>query len=134
VYGADIIQALGRAKPAADGRVYTKVFENQNITVWALRWTNNGTGIHDHVNSRAGVYVLDGTIFESQFVPPNSQARTRSYKSAETFSFGAPHVHTLYGQGDTLNIYSPPLREMTHYQVTTGGILVPTVRWKETTP
>jgi len=116
---SEIIRTLQKTKPNEEGRVFYKIHEDQHITVWAIEWDNNGTEIHDHVNSQAGIHVLRGEALEERFLPPSPIPLKRILKEGQSVGLsGLPYVHRISGNKSiTIHIYSPPLKEMTKYQL-----------------
>jgi len=133
-HAAEIYGALSRTKPV-NGRVYVKMYEDTQMTVWAIKWEQNGTGIHDHMLSDAGIYVMKGYIIENRFQPPASAPiETNRYAKGDILEVPKGTVHSVSGDGVTLHIYLPKLDVMTNYQVNPSGLLVPVGQEQDNAP
>jgi hypothetical protein len=132
---AEIIRTLQSTPPNHEGRVFYKFFENENITVWAIEWEDNGTEIHDHLDSQVGIHVLRGNITEEHFEPPSAFSSPRVLSEGKSVGLdGTPYVHRISGtKGISIHIYSPPLKEMTYYEIENAE-LAPKGRWEDNTP
>jgi quercetin dioxygenase-like cupin family protein len=129
---------LRETPPSEDGRAYVKLYEDGNMTIWAIQWKKGqGTPIHDHVTSGAGVHCFLGRIVEERWVSTDQNARTRELGSGQNVSVPAGQAHRIYNKEDltamSVHVYSPPLKEMTYYVENSRGI-TPTGRWLDDTP
>jgi ORF6N domain/Cysteine dioxygenase type I len=106
-----------------------------HITVWAIEWEKNGTAIHDRVNSPVGIHVVRGAVKEEHFHPPNATPVVQNLQEGQAVGLGGiPYVHRVSGEaGISLHIYSPPLKEMTFYDVDERGSLIPKGTWADDT-
>lgn len=121
-------------------------------SLYILGWRDRpadieGTEIHDHASSQAGVYVHKGVVTERLFGVSKEQfggeqldfkAIDRDLYQGGTISVIAPYVHEVYDKSDqnfsvTIHSYYPPLKEMSFYRVK-GDKLLKSGHWKEDDP
>jgi predicted ABC-type ATPase len=113
-------------------------------TLWLLGWSaNEGTDIHDHVESSAAITVVRGKVNERVFGFQTSDGQEelkesqskdgiavttheRTMRENSTVTIGAPYIHEMWGTGEkerrdiTVHGYYPPLEKM-HYFVRHEG-------------
>lgn len=109
-----------------DERWYVPLLADEHCEAWLLGWpVGEGIELHDHGNSSAAVYVVEGTLVET-FVDPADRMRPggvpheRTLPADSLVSFGPDHIHDIVNPGDRLalsiHVYSPRLRSMTFYR------------------
>jgi quercetin dioxygenase-like cupin family protein len=134
---AEIIEALNKTEPF-EGRVYFKVFEDNNMTVWAIKWLRKRTKIHDHVTSQAGIYVVQGRIFERYYNRIKSKffSRLRIFNAGDSVALPASHIHEVEGDDDaiTIHVYSSRLEKMTYYELDSRGNPIAISIWHDDKP
>jgi hypothetical protein len=83
-----------------------------------LWWEPRDTGFHDHGGSCVGVHVLEGRVRSEALVVSGPRSQ-RVYAAGESFSAPGTGIHRVdHERGAvTLHVYSPPLREIGHYEV-----------------
>ena len=86
-------------------------------------WESRDTGFHDHGGSCVGVHVLEGRV-QSESLVVGGPRRVREYKGGESFSAPARGIHRVDHEPGavTIHVYSPPLRELGHYEVVDGEL------------
>lgn len=103
-----------------------RIFDGVNYDVWILAWqTAQGTDWHDHGGSAGGYFVAEGTLREffrhGDCPAPISQLR----EAGSGMSFGSRHIHDMQHAGEatavSVHVYSPPIAEMTFYDLTPTG-------------
>jgi hypothetical protein len=81
-------------------------------------WQPRDTGFHDHGGSCVGVHVLEGRV-RSEALVVGGPRHVSDYAAGESFSAPATGIHRVdHAPGAvTIHVYSPPLREIGHYDV-----------------
>ena len=133
--------------------VHLCIGDEQNPDIWLLGWRENmkeieGTPIHDHGDSEAGIYVHRGSVTEHIYAIDKSQVGKgigsevdfrqveRGFDHKSTATINAPYIHDIYdAEGGsnlsvTIHSYYPPLRHMRFYEVK-GDKLVQTGEWDD---
>jgi quercetin dioxygenase-like cupin family protein len=109
-----------------DQRVFERVIDEPEVEGWLICWMpGHDTGFHDHDLSSGAVSVVSGTVLEERL----GLTRTASniYVPGDTFHFTASEIHRVTHSGTeptvTLHAYSPRLRRLGAYAVTSEGAL-----------
>ena len=133
--------------------VHLCIGDEQNPDIWLLGWRESskeieGTPIHDHGDSEAGIYVHRGSVTEHIYAIDKSQVGKgigsevdfrqveRGFDHKSTATINAPYIHDIYdAEGGsnlsvTIHSYYPPLRHMRFYEVK-GDKLVQTGEWDD---
>jgi Cysteine dioxygenase type I len=100
------------------------LWRNQSSEAWLnLWWQPRDTGYHDHDGSCVGVYVIDGCARNEQLVIGRSR-HVREYRTGDSFAFPGSGIHRMeHDPGAiTIHVYSPPLREVGHYELEDGAL------------
>ena len=86
-------------------------------------WEHRDTGFHDHGGSCVGVYVLDGRARNEALVVRGPR-RTSEYRAGDSFSFPGTGIHRMEHERGTvtIHVYSPPIREIGHYEIVDGEL------------
>jgi len=86
-------------------------------------WETRDTGFHDHGGSCVGVHVLEGRVLSEALVVGGPRA-VREYEAGSSFSAPRSGIHRVdHAPGAvTIHVYSPPLREIGHYEVVDGEL------------
>lgn len=152
---AELVRYLGREHKSmlerisgkfADREMYidrpaVRVYEGKDgkaPDLYLLGWRDSeqgveATGFHDHEDSEAAVYVLDGEVREvvcafDEKEWEEDRSRLRGVRFAErglgegsTLKIGAPYIHDVLGKEGqdcavTFHGYYPPLDEMTFFE------------------
>lgn len=149
---ADDLEAISKYFTDTDkyvGRctVHLVVGDDKTPDVWLLGWRDGrqeGTEVHDHGPSEAGVYVHAGNVAEEIFAIDRADAGkdVMDYRAVErglgqgsTAHIAAPYIHEIHNDNDnelsvTVHAYYPPLDKMTFYNQQ-GGKLVRKGEWNE---
>jgi predicted metal-dependent enzyme (double-stranded beta helix superfamily) len=102
---------MSRVRLSPDERWYERMHADERYEVWLISWLpGQGTGFHDHGGSAGAFGVVWGTLEEHQA----GTAGTARGPSVTVSSVIAVSVHA----------YSPPLTEMTRYDLSENGLIV----------
>jgi quercetin dioxygenase-like cupin family protein len=108
-----------------DARAYQQVWDAEDANAWVIRWDEgHDTGFHDHDDSAAAIFVLEGCVREERLrLGPAPDARV--LRPGRSFFVPAPAIHRVLHTGPvpavTLHAYSPPLRRTGSYSVSADG-------------
>jgi len=112
----------------ADGRWFTRIHGDDQLDIWLISWVpGHATELHDHGDSLGALTVLSGSLDEFHWNGEQLARRRLEAGDQATFSRGwvhdvvwAPPVTQVEPAGPTLSVhaYSPPLAEMSYYDVT----------------
>jgi hypothetical protein len=88
-----------------------------------LWWEPRDTGYHDHDGSCVGVYVIAGRAW-NEALSFGTGPLIRDYGPGEAFSFPGNGIHRMDHEAGavTVHVYSPPLREIGHYELSGGRL------------
>lgn len=132
-----------RVRLDPEGRWYEQIHVDSSFELWLISWLpGHGTGFHDHGGSAGAFSVVWGALDEC--VPPGSdpgealgsgearscgEARVRRISAGVVRSFGPRYVHDVRNTSKSsvavsVHAYSPPLSEMTRYDLTPGGLVI----------
>ena len=127
-------------------------------TTWLLGWSEQqGTDIHDHLDSEVGIHVLRGVVTERVYscprgcTAPRETAKNakeegipvneheRDLRAGSSIGLKAPYVHEVFGTAKdakkrdiTVHGYYPPLDTMTYYKYDSAkGRLIYDGEWTE---
>jgi histidine ammonia-lyase len=86
-----------------------------------LWWAPRDTGYHDHDGSCVGVHVIDG-VARNEALMYGRERRIHEYHAGDSFSFPNDGIHRMeHDPGAiTIHVYSPPIREVGHYELIDG--------------
>jgi hypothetical protein len=105
-------------EPDGDGS-FELLWRDEHSEAWLNRWwQQRDTGFHDHGGSCVGVHVLEGRVLSEALVVGGSR-HVVEYRAGESFSAPATGIHRVdhVPGAVTIHVYSPPLREIGHYEV-----------------
>jgi hypothetical protein len=100
------------------------LWRNEHSEAWLnLWWEPRDTGYHDHGGSGVGVYVLEGRARNQAFVVRGPR-RVREVGAHESFWLPGSGIHRMeHDRGAvTIHVYSPPIREIGHYEIVDGEL------------
>ncbi len=131
---------MSRVRLSAEGRWYERIHVDETHEVWLISWLpGQATGLHDHGGSAGAFSVVWGTLEEHQ---AGTAPRVHSVTAAEITagrvrSFGPEFIHDVRNTSDAVAVsvhaYSPPLAEMTRYDLTQEGLVMldtePAAQW-----
>ena len=119
---------LARVRLNAEGRWYERIHADDSHEVWVISWLpGQATGFHDHGGSAGAFTVVWGTLLESRFGDAG-QVIAKPVRGAQTRSFGSRYIHDVRNAAASavavsVHAYSPPLAQMTRYDLTPGGLV-----------
>jgi Cysteine dioxygenase type I len=99
------------------------LWRDQHSEAWLnLWWEPRDTGYHDHDGSCVGVYVIAGRAWNEALAL--GTPRAHEYGPGETFWFPGDGIHRMDHQAGavTIHVYSPPIREIGHYDLHDGQL------------
>jgi Cysteine dioxygenase type I len=108
----------GALEQDGDGS-FELLWRDEHSEAWLNRWWQpRDTGFHDHGGSCVGVHVLEGRV-HSEALVVGGPRQVREYVAGESFAAPATGIHRVdHAPGAvTIHVYSPPLREIGHYEV-----------------
>jgi mannose-6-phosphate isomerase-like protein (cupin superfamily) len=111
----------------SDEREFELLWRDARVEVWLICWNGEAhdTGFHDHDISAGAFAVVQGALVEERLALGSTIQR--HLRRGESTSFAPSHVHRVRGLGDvkavSIHAYSPPLRRLGVYAVTTEGAL-----------
>jgi Cysteine dioxygenase type I len=114
---AELVE-LGALERDGDGS-FELLWRDEHSEAWLNHWWEpRDTGFHDHGGSCVGVHVLEGRV-RSEALVVGGPRHVREYDAGESFSAPATGIHRMdHARGAvTIHVYSPPLREIGHYEV-----------------
>jgi quercetin dioxygenase-like cupin family protein len=114
---------IGQVRLNAEGRWYARVRLSEDYDVWIITWLpGQSTGFHDHGPSAGAITVAWGLLEEHH----DGTVETVGAGTVRAFGPGPGYVHDVRnasaGPVVSVHAYSPPLTEMTRYDLTPGGL------------
>jgi hypothetical protein len=103
---------------------YELLWRNESSEGWLNTWWEpRDTGFHDHGGSCVGVYVLEGRAGHETLVVKGPR-RVTEHVAGESFSLASTGIHRMgHERGAvTIHVYSPPLREIGHYEIVSSEL------------
>jgi predicted metal-dependent enzyme (double-stranded beta helix superfamily) len=118
---------IGKVRLSTDERWYERLSLAEDHEVWLISWLpGQSTGFHDHGGSRGAFTVALGELEELSIGGADGELRTRRLATGATRAFGPEFLHdvrnTAGGPAVTLHAYSPPLDEMSRYELRASGL------------
>lgn len=107
-----------------DALSYSLLWRTAHSEAWLnVQSETRDTGFHDHAGSCVGVHVLEGRARNEALVLAGSR-RVQEFGPGDSFSFPGTGIHRMdHDRGAvTIHVYSPPLREIGHYDVVDGEL------------
>lgn len=113
-----------------DNRWFARIHGDERLDIWLISWVpGHATELHDHGDSLGALTVLSGSLDEFHW--DGTQLARRRLEAGDQATFTRGWVHDVVWapspepSGPTLSVhaYSPPLAEMSYYDVTAGGTL-----------
>jgi quercetin dioxygenase-like cupin family protein len=114
---------ITRIRLDAEGRWYQRIQLSENHEVWLISWLpGQSTGFHDHGGSAGAFAVVWGNLEEG--LVGSSQV----VEAGSARAFGPKYVHDVRNSSAgsvavSVHAYSPPLSEMTRYELTQSGLV-----------
>ena len=122
---------MSRVRLGPDERWYERMHADEQYEVWLISWLpGQGTGFHDHGGSAGAFGVVWGALEEHQAGTPTHRhaVRAAQVSAGRVRSFGPEHIHDVRNMSEAVAVsvhaYSPPLSEMTRYDLTESGLVV----------
>ncbi|MBV9310232.1 MAG: cysteine dioxygenase family protein [Solirubrobacterales bacterium] len=108
-------------------RVYEQVWDTEEVNAWVICWSpGQDTGFHDHDDSAAAIFVIDGHVREERLRLGRSPG-ARLVSSGQTLFVPPTVIHRVLHEGPapavTIHAYSPPLRRTGAYSIGPDGAL-----------
>jgi Cysteine dioxygenase type I len=118
-----------RLNPA--GRWYERIHFDGSHEVWLISWLpGQSTGFHDHGGSAGAFEVVLGTLTERRVTGgvATGQVLAKPVGAGGSRAFGPRYIHDVRNGATgsvavSVHAYSPPLPEMTRYELTPGGLV-----------
>jgi len=134
---ADVVQRLAaspadwiarvRLNPA--GRWYERIHLDDSHEVWVTSWLpGQATGFHDHGGSAGAFAVVWGTLMERRLAAVTTgPVVAKPIGAGGSRAFGPRYIHDVRNAAAAVAVsvhaYSPPLPEMTRYDLTPAGLV-----------
>src|SRR5690348_4535186 len=115
-------------------RWHVRIHQDELVDVWLISWTESQrTELHDHGASRGVFTVVTGSLTEA--VWDGASLRERTIDSRETVRFESAYVHDVHNEANevavSVHAYSPPLSEMSYYDVQDGELVRLATTWTD---
>ena len=118
-----------RLNPA--GRWYERIHFDDSHEVWLISWLpGQSTGFHDHGGSAGAFEVVLGTLTERRVTGgvATGHVLAKPVGAGGSRAFGPRYIHDVRNGATgsvavSVHAYSPPLPEMTRYELTPGGLV-----------
>jgi predicted metal-dependent enzyme (double-stranded beta helix superfamily) len=122
---------LGRVRLNAAGRWYEQIHLDDVHEIWVISWLpGQETGFHDHGGAAGAFGLVWGTLMESRVVGASAtgQVLAKPVGVGRVRSFGPRYIHNVRNAAKSavavsVHAYSPPLSEMTRYELSDGGLV-----------
>jgi predicted metal-dependent enzyme (double-stranded beta helix superfamily) len=122
---------MTRVRLNPEGRWYERMHIDDSHEVWVISWLpGQSTGFHNHGGSAGAFTVVWGTLVESRVVGgvATGQVLAKPIGAGGARSFGPRYIHDVRNAATStvavsVHAYSPPLPEMTRYDLTPGGLV-----------
>jgi len=127
---------MSRVRLSPDERWYERTHADEQYEVWLISWPpGQGTGFHDHGGSAGAFGVVWGTLEEHQAGTAGTagtagrpSVTAASVTGGRVRSFGPAYIHDVRNTSEAVAVsvhaYSPPLTEMTRYDLSENGLIV----------
>lgn len=129
-------QWVSRVRLDPEGRWYEQIHVDGCYEIWLISWLpGQSTGFHDHGEATGAFSVVWGGLDECVVSGgageprPVSKVTVQPVMQGVVRSFGPHYVHDVRNSSKdsvavSIHAYSPPLSEMTRYDLTPGGLVV----------
>ncbi len=130
---ADPREWMSRVRLSSDERWYERLHADEQYEVWLISWLpGQGTGFHDHGGSAGAFGVVWGTLEEhragTKDRAPGRPVLATPVHAGRVRAFGPEYIHDVRNTSEAVAVsvhaYSPPLKEMTRYDLTGAGLVV----------
>jgi hypothetical protein len=119
---AELVE-VGEVERDGEGS-FELLWRDEHSEAWLnLWWQSRDTGFHDHGGSCVGVHVLEGRVVSEALVVGGPRS-VHEYGAGTSFSAPATGIHRVdHAPGAvTVHVYSPPLRQIGHYEIVGGEL------------
>lgn len=129
-HAAEPREWMSRVRLSPDERWYERLHADDQYEVWLISWLpGQGTGFHNHGGSAGAFGVVWGTLEEHQAGTAGRPSVTAaSVTAGRVRSFGPAYIHDVRNTSEAVAVsvhaYSPPLTEMTRYDLSENGLIV----------
>jgi predicted metal-dependent enzyme (double-stranded beta helix superfamily) len=130
-HAAEPREWMSRVRLSPDERWYERLHADDQYEVWLISWLpGQGTGFHDHGGSAGAFTVVWGTLEEHQARAAEGlhPVTATPVSAGQVHAFGAEYIHDVRNTSEAVAVsvhaYSPPLKEMTRYDLTGTGLIV----------
>lgn len=121
---------IARVRLNTAGRWYERIHLDDNYEVWVISWLpGQATGFHDHGGSAGAFAVVFGTLMERTVTgaATTGQVLAKPVGAGDSRAFGPRYIHDVRNDAAAVAVsvhaYSPPLPQMTRYDLTAGGLV-----------
>ena len=122
---------LARVRLNSAGRWYERIHIDDSHEVWLISWLpGQATGFHDHGGSAGAFAVVWGTLMERRVTGAalTGQVLAKPIGAGGSRAFGPRYIHDVRNTAAaavavSVHAYSPPLPQMTRYDLTPGGLV-----------
>ena len=122
---------LARVRLNPAGRWYERIHLDDSHEVWVISWLpGQSTGFHDHGGASGAFAVVWGTLLERRTAGGQATGRVQAKPvgAGESRAFGPRYIHDVGNTAAStvavsVHAYSPPIPEMTRYELTSGGLV-----------
>ena len=117
---------LGGVRFVAAERWWTRLHSDDTVDVWLLTWVqDSGTDLHDHGISAGAFTVVSGRLEEVRPTGRRGALATTALSPGQVRRIEPSAVHDVRSPSNvpaiSIHAYSPPLREMTFYELAASG-------------
>lgn len=112
-----------------DARWFTRIHGDDTLDIWLISWVpGHATELHDHGRSQGALTVLSGSVDEYRWETGELKSRRLAAGDQATFPLGWVHdviwapAPAVSGPTLSVHAYSPPLTEMSYYEVAGGAL------------
>lgn len=121
-------QWIHRVRLATEDRWYERLSLTEDHEVWLISWLpGQSTGFHDHGGARGAFTVALGEVEEFSLTGTDRGLTVRRLVTGGERAFGPEYLHdvrnTSAGPAVTIHAYSPPLSEISRYELRAGGLV-----------
>jgi predicted metal-dependent enzyme (double-stranded beta helix superfamily) len=121
---------IARVRLNTAGRWYDRIHLDDSHEVWVISWLpGQATGFHDHGGAAGAFAVVFGTLTERSVTGTTAtgQVLAKPVGAGASRAFGPRYIHDVSNNTPAVAVsvhaYSPPLPQMTRYDLTAGGLV-----------
>ncbi len=122
---------LTRVRLNPEGRWYERIHLDDSYEVWVISWLpGQATGFHDHGGSAGAFEVVWGSLLERRVAGgvTTGHVLEKLIGAGDSRAFGPRYIHDVRNSATSavavsMHAYSPPLPEMTRYDLTPAGLV-----------